>query len=178
LTGAGTTARLTVICREARDRAWRHYHAVQAFACAPDACRRRILLDHFGDHRVGAPTGRCCDICDPDTIGLPDPATLGVARRSPHRAHAAVPEMPALQPADEALFAALRDWRLRAADGKPAFTVAHDRTLTAIAATRPDSLHSLARIRGVGPTFIERYGAEILALLATSTAGDAERDGP
>jgi superfamily II DNA helicase RecQ len=177
LSGAGTSARLNGICREARDRAWRHYHAVQAFACAPDACRRRTLLDHFGDHHPGAPTGRCCDICDPDTIGLPDPATLTPARRSRRRHDATGPEAPALQPADGALFAALREWRLNAADGKPAFTVAHDRTLTAIATTRPDSLDSLARIRGIGPTFIERHGADILALVATVAAGDADRDG-
>ncbi len=75
------------------------------------------------------------------------------------------------QPADEALFAALREWRRRAADGKPAFTVAHDRTLTAITNARPDSLNSLGQIRGVGPAFIERYGADILALIATSAAG-------
>jgi ATP-dependent DNA helicase RecQ len=176
LTGAGTPARLTVICREARDRAWRHYHAVEAFACARDACRRRTLLDHFGDHRAGAPTDRCCDVCDADTIGLPDPATLTPAKRSRRRRDAAVggsvPETPALRPADEALFAALREWRLRAADGKPAFTVAHDRTLTTIATTRPDSLDSLARIRGVGPTFIERYGADILALLAAGVTAE------
>jgi ATP-dependent DNA helicase RecQ len=181
LTGTGTTARLAAICREARDRAWRHYHDVQAFACAPDACRRRTLLDHFGDHRPGAPTGRCCDICDPETIDLPDPAMLAPARRSPRRRSAtiggSVPETPALRPADEPLFAALREWRLRAADGKPAFTVAHDRTLNAIAATRPNSLDSLAQIRGVGPAFIERYGADILALLTTGAAGDADRDG-
>jgi superfamily II DNA helicase RecQ len=180
LSGAGTTARLTGICREARDRAWRRYHAVQAFACARDACRRRTLLDHFGDHRPGAPTGRCCDICDPDTIGLPDPAMLTPARRSPRRSSPALggsaPETLALQPADEALFAALREWRLGAADGKPAFTVAHDRTLAAIATARPTSLESLARIRGVGPAFIERYGADILALLATSAAGDVGRE--
>jgi ATP-dependent DNA helicase RecQ len=181
LTGAGTTARLIVICREARDRAWRHYHAVQAFACAPNACRRRTLLDHFGDHRPGAPTGRCCDVCDPDTIGLPDVAMFAPAKRSPRSRHAAmrgtVPEAPALRPADEALFAALREWRAMAADGKPAFTVAHDRTLTAIAATRPTSLDSLARIRGVGPAFIDRYGADVLALVANSAAGDNGRDG-
>jgi ATP-dependent DNA helicase RecQ len=181
LTGAGTTARLAVICREARDRAWRHYHAVQAFSSAPDACRRRTLLDHFGDHRRGAPTGRCCDVCDPDTIGLPDPTTLAPASPSRGRRSASVgssvPDTPALREADQALFAALREWRLRAADGKPAFTVAHDRTLTAIAATRPTTLDSLARIRGVGPTFIERYGVDILALLATSAAGDADHDG-
>ena len=39
-------------------------------------CRRRALLDHFGDSRPGAPEGRCCDVCDPGTIGLPDPASL------------------------------------------------------------------------------------------------------
>jgi hypothetical protein len=178
LTGAGTTARLSAICREARDRAWRHYRAVEAFACASDGCRRRTLLDHFGDHRPGAPTGRCCDICDPDTVGLPDPTTLAPFRRSPRApGGGSVPDTPALRPADEALFAALREWRLGAADGKPAFTVAHDRTLTAIAVTRPDSLDSLARIRGVGPAFIERYGTDVLALIATSAGGDPGRDG-
>ncbi|MBV9818487.1 MAG: ATP-dependent DNA helicase RecQ [Solirubrobacterales bacterium] len=180
LTGAGRPARLTTICREARDRAWRAYHAVESFACASDACRRRTLLDHFGDPRPGAPTGRCCDICDPDTIGLPDPATLAAPRRPRRRDRAAVggtgPETPVLRGADEVLFLGLREWRAQAADGKPAFTVAHDRTLTAIAAARPTSLESLAQIRGVGPAFIERYGADVLALLAASTAHDGDRD--
>jgi superfamily II DNA helicase RecQ len=66
---------------------------------------------------------------------------------------------------------------VRAADGKPAFTVAHDRTLIAIAAARPNSLASLARIRGVGPAFIARHGAEVLALLASGAAGEAARTG-
>ncbi len=180
LTGAGTAARLTAICRGARDRGWRAYHAVESFACASDACRRRTLLDHFGDARPGVPTGRCCDICDPGTIGLPDPATLAPAGRSPRRRQSAVGdsvrETPVLRPADEALFAALREWRVRAADGKPAFTVAHDRTLTAIATARPNSLDSLARIRGVGPAFIERYGGDVLALIATGAADEADRE--
>jgi ATP-dependent DNA helicase RecQ len=181
LTAEGSAARLIAICREARDRAWLAYHAVEAFACASDACRRRTLLDHFGDARPAAPTGRCCDICDPDTIGLPEPATLAAVRRSRRGRSAAagssVPDAPALREGDKALFAALREWRVRAADGKPAFTVAHDRTLIAIAAARPNSLASLARIRGVGPAFIERHGAEVLALLASGAAGEAARNG-
>ena len=28
----------------------------------------------------GAPIGRCCDVCDPGTIGLPDPASLTAPR--------------------------------------------------------------------------------------------------
>ncbi len=64
------------ICRSAQDRAWRAYRAVEAFSSASGECRRRTLLAHFGDRREPAPTGRCCDVCDPDTIGLPDPASL------------------------------------------------------------------------------------------------------
>ena len=30
-----------------------------------DRCRRRQLLDHFGDPTPGAPLGRCCDVHDP-----------------------------------------------------------------------------------------------------------------
>jgi len=59
------------ICRVARDRAWRAYRTVEAFSSASGECRRRTLLDHFGDRRPGAPVGRCCDVCDPDTIAPP-----------------------------------------------------------------------------------------------------------
>ena len=67
-------------CSVARDRGWRAYRAVKAFAWA-DACRRRQLLDHFGDPTPGAPVGRCCDVCDRDAW-LPDPESLPVRRRS------------------------------------------------------------------------------------------------
>ena len=42
-----------------------------------------------------------------------------------------------LSPEDESLLEALRAWRLKAARGKPAYTVANNRTLEAIAAARP-----------------------------------------
>ncbi|MGA9876299.1 MAG: HRDC domain-containing protein, partial [Solirubrobacteraceae bacterium] len=29
-------------------------------------CRRRQILDHFGDREPCAPEGRCCDVCEPD----------------------------------------------------------------------------------------------------------------
>ncbi len=81
LLDSGGTGRVASICGQARDRAWRAYHAVEAFSSASGACRRRTLLDHFGDVRDGGPEGRCCDVCDPGTIGLPDPASLSPARR-------------------------------------------------------------------------------------------------
>src|SRR5207249_1812699 len=108
-------------CRVAGERGWRAFRAVKAFAFS-ETCRRRSLLDHFGDPAAGAPAGRCCDVCDPDGW-LPDPETIAV--RAPRkRARAAAPEPADLSPADEALFASLREWRLGAAGGKPAYTVA------------------------------------------------------
>jgi DNA helicase-2/ATP-dependent DNA helicase PcrA len=69
--------------------------------------------------------------------------------------------------ADASLFEALRAWRLERcrADGVPAYVVLHDATLNDIAAARPVTTRELARIAGIGPTKLERYGEEILAVV-------------
>jgi ATP-dependent DNA helicase RecQ len=149
------------ICRMALDRAWRAYRAVESFSSASAGCRRRALLDHFGDSRQGAPLGRCCDVCNPDTIGLPDPASLTPARANRRRP----PNTTPVDPADLGLLEALREWRIRASDGKPAYTVAHNSTLESIAALRPGSLTELEKIKGIGPAFVERHGDNVLALI-------------
>ena len=48
----------------------------------------------------------------------------------------------------------------------PAYVVAHDATLAAIAGMRPTSIAALAAVKGMGPARLERYGPEILAVLA------------
>ena len=163
LTGSADGGRVAAICRDARDRAWGAYHAVEAFASDSGSCRRRTLLDHFADGTATAPEGRCCDVCDPETIGLPDPSTLKPGRASKRAARPAD-----LDAASEPVFNALREWRARASDGKPAYTVAHNSTLEAIAALRPGSLGELAQIKGIGPAFVQRHGADVLALVAQS----------
>ncbi|MFE5335332.1 ATP-dependent DNA helicase UvrD2 [Isoptericola sp. NPDC056573] len=69
---------------------------------------------------------------------------------------------------DVALFDALREWRLSVAreTDKPAFTVLGDATLAAIAELKPTSVAQLARVNGVGPAKIDRYGQTILAIVA------------
>ena len=79
LGGSLDLARAGAACRVARDRGWRAYRAVEAYSSSPN-CRRRMLLDHFGDSTPGAPEGRCCDVCDPDGW-LPDPEQLVVRKR-------------------------------------------------------------------------------------------------
>jgi superfamily II DNA helicase RecQ len=78
---------------------------------------------------------------------------------------------------DDPLFAALRAWRSGRArdDGVPAYVVAHDATLAAIAEARPRSAAALRRVHGMGPARLERYGDEILAVV--ESAADAG-DGP
>ena len=72
-----------------------------------------------------------------------------------------------LSPEDESLLEALRAWRLKAARGKPAYTVANNRTLESIAAERPADLDALAQIHGVGPAFLGRHGSAVLKLVET-----------
>lgn len=150
----------------ARERGWRAYHAIKAFIYGTE-CRRRALLDHFSDRTAGAPLERCCDVCDL-LEWLPDPDTIAV--RKTGRTKAAPAPAPDLSPADAPLFEALKTWRLTAAAGKPAYTVAANKTLTAIAAARPGDEDALIAISGVGPAFIEKYAPEVLALVADHSA--------
>ena len=67
-----------------------------------------------------------------------------------------------------ALLEALQLWRRERAkaDGMPAYVIAHDATLAAIADDRPQSLAALRRVRGMGPVKVDSYGDEILAIVA------------
>jgi RecQ family ATP-dependent DNA helicase len=147
----------------ARERGWRAYHVIKDFIYGTE-CRRRALLDHFSDRTAGAPLERCCDVCDM-LDWLPDPDTIAISRSKSSRAKTAAPA-PELSPADAPLFEALKTWRLTAAAGKPAYTVAANKTLTAIATARPQNEDALLAISGVGPAFIEKYAPEVLALVA------------
>jgi DNA helicase II / ATP-dependent DNA helicase PcrA len=74
--------------------------------------------------------------------------------------------------ADPALMERLRAWRREAArDARvPAYVVFPDETLRSIAAQRPASREALARIPGLGPGRLDRYGAAVLALCAEPSA--------
>ena len=86
---------------------------------------------------------------------------LGVSARAPQVR--APEDMP---PA----FGVLRTWRLERAkaDEVPPYVVFHNSTLAEIAERQPRTLAELARVPGVGPAKLERYGADVLAALATT----------
>ena len=152
----------------AHERGWRDYQTIKSFIYS-ERCRRRSVLDHFGDSAIAAPLGRCCDACNPDRW-LPDPETIAVR---PARAAKKQSPPTELSAGDEPLFERLKEWRLSAADGKPAFTVAHNSTLVAIATSRPTDDDALAAIRGVGPSFVAKYADEVLGIVAESAAASS-----
>jgi DNA helicase-2/ATP-dependent DNA helicase PcrA len=74
---------------------------------------------------------------------------------------------PDLPPEVAAAEEALRAWRLERCrtDKVSAFIVASNAVLRAIATARPTSIVELSRIDGIGPTKLDLYGDEILAVL-------------
>ncbi len=72
--------------------------------------------------------------------------------------------------ANAGLASELRAWRTRRAreDQVPPYVVLHDATIDELAARRPRSTGELAAVKGLGPAKLERYGDELLLLLATA----------
>ena len=63
----------------------------------------------------------------------------------------------------------LRAWRRKRAeaDGVPAYVVFNDRTLAALSERQPRSRGELLAVEGIGPSKLDRYGDELLALLSS-----------
>lgn len=69
---------------------------------------------------------------------------------------------------DEELLAALKQWRLETAQAasQPAFVVFTDATLQAIAEAAPTTRTELLRLPGIGKVKVDRYGEQVLAVVA------------
>jgi ATP-dependent DNA helicase RecQ len=182
--------------KSAKDRGWESYRAIERFIANADECRRRQILEHFGDSQEGAREGRCCSVCDPDPEleralaagahgakrarvrsadsrsarpalnGYAGSARNGSAGAGLGDAAAPAPTAASPDPVDEAQYEKLREWRLGQAEGKPAFTVAANTVLEEILRRRPASTDELIEIRGIGPAFCEKHGESLLEALA------------
>lgn len=101
---------------------------------------------------------------EPRTQPSPFLEELGVRREVPPPIP---PRTRVAAPTGGPMFDRLKAWRKERAqaDGVPAYVVFHDATLAAIAALAPADLAGLATVSGVGPTKLERYGEEVLAVV-------------
>jgi superfamily II DNA helicase RecQ len=82
----------------------------------------------------------------------------------------APPEQIILSAEEEQIYAALRDWRNEraASDGLPPYMIAHTDSLMQMAKKRVKTLEELPNIKGFGEKRTQKYGAEILQILATA----------
>jgi superfamily II DNA helicase RecQ len=56
-------------------------------------------------------------------------------------------------------------------DDVPAYVIFHDKTLEEIAAQEPASEAELAEVNGVGPSKLEKYGADVVQIVQNAAAG-------
>jgi len=158
-------ARARQLCREATNRRWESYRSIERYATGAERCRRRQLLEHFGDDTPAAPTGRCCDVHDPPDW-LPEIKVDSQRARSGSRGQAALAEDG--PPVSDEELAPLKAWRRDRAEGKPAYTVATDATLREVVRRRPRTAGELLAIKGIGPSFVTKHADSLLELLQPS----------
>ena len=79
----------------------------------------------------------------------------------------------ALDPASEAMAAALREWRLAESKRRrtPAFRVLNDQTLRRIAIARPATDEELLAVRGFGPKAADKFASALLRVIARARGG-------
>jgi DNA helicase II / ATP-dependent DNA helicase PcrA len=90
------------------------------------------------------------------------------ARRASAARAALSPKVADLGGADRELFEALRRWRKEQATAAdvPAFVIFNDATLTAVAERRPRNRPQLLDVPGVGPVKAQRFGDDLLRIVA------------
>ncbi|MGH7115854.1 MAG: HRDC domain-containing protein, partial [Stellaceae bacterium] len=87
--------------------------------------------------------------------------------RGARSAEKAAPVAADLDPSAQALWEALRAWRLAEARQQqlPPYVIFHDATLIAVARRRPTTLAALADIPGIGRSKLDRYGPAVIAVV-------------
>jgi ATP-dependent DNA helicase RecQ len=126
-------------------------------------CRREYLLRHFGDMEEVAPCAGC-DICLAEAHELGKPPIIAQQRLTAPAGHQPGARHDGI---DRALFERLKRWRAEQArlQRVPAYVVLHNSHLEEIATCKPQSIHELGSIKGVGLRRAARYGEELLALV-------------
>jgi len=167
LTGQGSPRAANAAIREAKDRSWESYRSIERYMASGERCRRRQILDHFGDAQPGAPSGRCCDVCDPDPVLERAMRAAPVkGRRREERAGrgsaSAVARVGAAGGVDVEQLEVLKTWRWARAEGRPAYMVAANAVLEEVLRRRPKNVEELIEIRGIGPAFCEQHGESLM----------------
>ncbi|MEP7354420.1 MAG: ATP-dependent DNA helicase RecQ [Acidobacteriota bacterium] len=160
---------------EERQRGWTRYHVLRRFV-EEAQCRHRQICLHFGETPKWE---RCeaCDVCGVTLDWMTSAALASIVKDTPRtrvsvvrREKSAVTPQADLAPVDAACEAALRKWRKEMAEerGVPAFVILHDTTIAELSRLCPKTNAALLGITGIGEKKAERFGKQILTVIASA----------
>jgi superfamily II DNA helicase RecQ len=137
----------------------------ELLACRPESPAELSAIHGLGPARLARFGEELLGVLQRALSEGPEPD--GAARITPP------PTPPPLVPTaigggDPAVYQALADWRRRRASNEavPAYHVFANRVLAAIAEAKPRSAAELLAVPGIGPAKLERYGDEVLKVVA------------
>ncbi len=132
--------------------------ARQMYAWADaDVCRHQGIVGYFGEQQP--PCGDCCGSCGLPSVLVEGRKGAGPKPRRVELDSASDGELEMLQRLKEVRRQLARERKV------PAYVIFNDATLMEMATTRPQSEAQMLAISGVGPSKLERYGDEFLAVL-------------
>jgi HRDC domain len=111
----------------------------------------------------------------PPAIASSTPARSSEPRPANVPSAAGTPEFKDLADGERALFATIREWRVRRAerDGVPPYLILTNKELIRLVRARPATKSALAAIDGIGKAKVERYGDELLEFARPRENADA-----
>ena len=181
LTGQGSPRKAYEAIKAAKDRGWDSYRSIERYMTGGETCRRRQILDHFGDRRAGPPERALLRRVRPGPgarAGAARPDQGGSARGRRARARAA-PAAGAGQRRRRRARRSTRSTSSACARGASSAPRASPPTRSRptpcwrrSCAPRPPAREALLEIRGIGPAFCEKHGESLLAELAALAALD------
>jgi len=111
----------------------------------------------------------------PQAVDRPTSTRRAAEARAANKGRPATPKV-----ANQPLADAVREWRKQKAKaaGVPAYVIFNDATLHELVATQPTSRAVLLDVSGFGPVKVERFGEELLALVAEHSSSSAGTRSP
>jgi ATP-dependent DNA helicase RecQ len=124
-------------------------------------CRHRQICLHFGE----TPKWDRCDACDVCGVEL----EWMELKQKEVRSQKPGFRIKSASPVSGPLRDALKEWRRKLAKemAVPAYVVLHDSTLDALCRQQPQSTADLLEVPGIGERRAERFGAQILEVIAS-----------
>jgi ATP-dependent DNA helicase RecQ len=161
-----------------RQRGWDRYRTIRNFVESA-ACRHRQICLHFGETPKWETCGMC-DVCagELECLKLKPVERPQAAVRAIPAAASAAPGLDSTGAADPELFRFLREWRNETArrEKMPAYIILQDASLLDLCRKKPKTYDDLLHVSGIGEKKAERYGREILGVLAAYRNGVRARE--